>query len=98
MTTLAIHDLGDDVELDHEAMRSHLGGRGLGRSALFAFFLPNSSLSSPNPITFNIVAETFQLNQLNQITKVINSENVITDQFGDQENSNFQALSLPSTL
>ncbi len=95
MTTLAIHDLGHDTDLDRDAMRTHLGGRGLGRSALFAFPL-FSSASSPSPNIFNIFADTVQFNQLNQITEIVNSSNIVTDQAGDQGNSNFENLGLPA--
>jgi hypothetical protein len=96
MTILAVQDLGYDEDLDRDAMRTHLGGRGLGRSALFAFPLFSSSQPSPNQTIFNIFADTVQLNQLIQITKIVNSDNVITDQDGDQGNSNFRNLALPA--
>ncbi|MGH8547212.1 MAG: hypothetical protein ACRERU_01135 [Methylococcales bacterium] len=111
MTTLAINDLATSKELDREAMRSHLGGRGLGRSALFAFFLPGSSAFAPDgaaPFTFNqtlntnitntlnqIFVDTLQFNQLNQLTEITDSPNATVDQFGNQRNGNFKALGFP---
>ena len=92
MSSLSIQDLGQDNDLDQEAMRSCLGGRGLGRSALFNFFLPTSSVAAPavTQNIFNIDADTVQFNQLNQIVDIANSTNVVTNLAGDQDNQNFK--------
>jgi hypothetical protein len=104
MTTLAINDLAQSKEMDREAMRSYFGGRGLGRSALFAFFLPSSSpaLGGASPFVFNqtinntlnqIFVDTLQFNQLNQIVEITNSDNASTGQFGDTGNTNLKPFS-----
>lgn len=91
MSSLTIQDLGHDNELDRDAMQSCLGGKGLGRSALFNFFLPSPPPAAPVPQNiFNITADTFQFNQLNQIIDVVNSSDVVTNLAGDQDNQNFE--------
>lgn len=111
MTTLAINDLALSKELDRQAMRSHLGGRGLGRSALFSFFLPASSASVPGgtgSFTFNqtvntnvtntlnqIFVDTLQFNQLNQIVDISNSPGARVDQLGKQQNGNLELSGFP---
>jgi hypothetical protein len=104
MTTLAINDLAQNKELDRAAMRSFFGGRGLGRSALFAFFLPTSSpaLGGAGAFVFNqtinntlnqVFVDTLQFNQLNQIVKITNSDNASTGQFGTTDNANLKPFS-----
>ena len=100
MTNLAINDLALSKELDRDAMHSHLGGRGLGRSALFAFFLPSGSgVGGSDSFVFNVsntlnqvFVDTLQFNQLNQITNITDSANSSVDLFGNTDNSNFQVL------
>lgn len=113
MTTLAIKDLAHSKDLDRQAMRSYLGGRGLGRSALFAFGLPSSSPLGGAPFVFNqfvnaeftninnnntlnqLFIDNFQMNQLNQLVEITNSDNVAVDLFGNQGNSNARLLGFP---
>ena len=99
MTTLTINDLATDKELDREAMRAHLGGRGLGRSALFNFFLPGSSSSgfgASAPILFNQTVNNTNIfntdvtNTLNQVfvdTLQFNQLNQIVDISGSDNAS-----------
>ena len=97
MTHLTINDLEDSRELDHDAMNNFLGG-GLARSALFSLWPapPGGRSSIPgvvNNYISNIFIETFQLNQLNQVIDITNSDNANVNQLGNTQNSNFKNLS-----